>query len=125
MAFALPPHTPVQFGVDLLGIEGALKLEVAAPNADSSRNVTLVVEACRGSFVLPKPAVSLPVRVLVDVVSLEVFAGRGRGVCSVSIPGSQIGKPAPVTVRGTSSPPGGTLPLTVTGVWAMRSIPAA
>ena len=73
---------------------------------------------------LPKPATTLPVRVLVDVVSLEVFAAHGRGVCSGGISGEQIGRPAPVTIEAEVSDGAKPPTLTTGTVWGMGSIPA-
>ena len=54
---------------------------------------------CRGTFALPAGLKTIALRVLVDGVSLEVFAAGGRGVCSYA-----QAKP-PTHVRKTPSWP--------------------
>ena len=65
---------------------------------------------------------------VVDVACVEVFAGWGRGVCSVSIPQNQIGRPAPITVAGvivTASGVSESATLQNMSIWGMSAIPAS
>lgn len=111
------------------GAEVQLRVNVSAPAADGTCNVSMRVEVPQStsawntstSFLLPAGSASLSLRVLADRTMVEIFVGDGRGVVSVPVlaPGAQPARAGALLYSADES--AGAAPITVLGatVWAM------
>ena len=76
--------------------------------------------ACAGTFYLPTAATEIALRVLLDGVSLEVFAAQGRGVCSYAT-ASSLDSAVVVATAATST---SDIVVKNATVWQMTAIDA-
>lgn len=112
------------FGIASTGLEvtvAALGFAIDLTVEAGGANATLRVHygglpGCHGSFPLPPGLTQIELRLVVDGVSIEAFAARGRGVCSYA----QTAAPSQSAVVVAA----GSSPVTVLNatVWQMSAI---
>eukprot|EP01052_Picozoa_sp_SAG31_P047662 SAG31_NODE_9637_length_1248_cov_0.907746_2_plen_159_part_00 len=105
LTFALEaPHGSLDVVVTALGQKIDLHVEANHSTARIAINRTPSGRgaACAGAFPLPAAVTEIALRVLLDGVSLEVFAAQGRGVCSYATT-SSLGSAVVVATVATST----------------------